>query len=476
MSLRSKLAELVGLLALKSVRFGPGMGRSFPGWTVIKVGDFDAVRELARRPEYGVVLITGTNGKTTTTRLACALLAEDAKVSCNYDSNTINAVTTGLLKGRKAELVVTEYGIRSREYGIPDIVCELVNPLAIAYTTISKEHFRENADKEDPFGAYFEAKRLLARPLKDGVLILNADDPRVTYIRDEKRGDPVEYVFYGLDVEIEDLTPPTEELECPACGGELNYETRYFNHKGLYSCRDCEFSRPDPNVAVVRLKGGPDEWKVTLSYDVTNAVTRERLDGEFTYELQLPGLHNVYNSVCAISLYLAVTPRPEDPEGTIPRVIEGLEPLEFIPPGRFEVLNVGGKPVGVGQGDNGDAFKANANLMLSVAGNVEVCVYTTPDENEHPIFEMHRIVLRALDPDELHVFPGRESVEAAEGYYEELTEEFDAEFHSIPHDRMREKVEEMRRVCEEADGPVFASGCGPEHEMWEALKRELRGG
>jgi len=474
--LRTAVAELAGRLALHLVKLGPGMGRSFPGWLTIKLGGLRAVRRLARRPRYGVVLITGTNGKTTTTRLTCRLLSRDANTSCNYDSNTINAVATGLLRGRSADLVVTEYGIRSREYGIPDVVCKTVDPIAIAYTTISKEHYKENADKEDPFGAYFEAKRLLARPLRDGALVLNADDPRVTYIREEKRGDPVTYTFYGLEADVRDLTAPTEELECPACGAGLEYERRYFNHKGRYACPECGFSRPDPHVRAVELKGGPDRWKVRVEFRVNNVVTGEELEGDVSYRLPLPGLHNVYNSLCAVALYLTVTPNPHDAERTIRETLEGIDPESFIPPGRFEVMDVNGRLVGAGQGDNGDAFKANANLMLEQAGEVRTCVYTTPDAGERPIFEMHRRVLRELDPVELHVFPGRESVRAARKYYRDLSEEFDSvEFHGIPHDRMDEKVEAIAEICRTSRDPVFASGCGPEHELWEALKRRLRG-
>ncbi len=475
--MRVRLGVLAGRVADVIARLGPGMGRSLPGWAAIKVGGLDVVRYLASKPRYGVVLITGTNGKTTTTRLTCSLLSRVVETSCNYDSNTVNALTTALLRAKGADVVVAEYGIRNKRFGIPDTVCRLVDPTAITYTTISKEHYKENADAEDPFEAYFDAKRSLARPLKDGALVLNADDPRVTFIREEKKSDPVLYTWYGLEVDnVEDLTPPTEELTCPSCGSPLGYEKRYFNHKGVYECPSCGFSRPSPDVRVVKLEGGPEEWNVTTEYSVDNVVSDETLEGDVKFHLPLPGLHNVYNALAAIATFLTVTPVTEAVERTIVSVMEGLDPTEFIPPGRFEVLDVDGKPVGVGQGDNGDAFKANANLMIEEAGGVTTAVYATPDEGEHPIFEMHRRILEALEPEKVHVFPGRESVEAAEGYAEELSEAFDVDFHPIPHERMGDKVREMAEVCRREPGPVFASGCGPEHEMWNALKEELRGG
>ena len=73
----------------------------------------------------GPILITGTNGKTTTTTLLIKLLSADTKIRKSFESNTIHAITTGILKG-DGDLGVFEYGIRNKSYGIPDTVQRLI--------------------------------------------------------------------------------------------------------------------------------------------------------------------------------------------------------------------------------------------------------------------------------------------------------------------------------------------------------------
>ena len=76
--------------------------------------------ELAYRVGDGEVLaITGTNGKTTTTTLLIKLLSCDTEIRKSFESNTIHAITTGILKG-SGDIGVFEYGIRNKIYGIPD--------------------------------------------------------------------------------------------------------------------------------------------------------------------------------------------------------------------------------------------------------------------------------------------------------------------------------------------------------------------
>ena len=75
--------------------------------------------ELAYRYSVGkfkIIAVTGTNGKTTTTTLLIKLLSADTKIRKSFESNTIHAITTGILKG-DGDLGVFEYGIRNKSYG-----------------------------------------------------------------------------------------------------------------------------------------------------------------------------------------------------------------------------------------------------------------------------------------------------------------------------------------------------------------------
>ena len=110
--IRYRFAKLMGKLGIKLVGLKGGMGKSFPGWLFLKFGSYDALNNLAQEPEIGSIILTGTNGKTTTTMMLIKLLANDTDICYNFESNTINAIATGLLKNN-AKIGVFEYGIHS---------------------------------------------------------------------------------------------------------------------------------------------------------------------------------------------------------------------------------------------------------------------------------------------------------------------------------------------------------------------------
>lgn len=121
------------------------------------------------------------------------------------------------------------------------------------------------------------------------------------------------------------------------------------------------------------------------------------------------GLHNVYNTLAAITTFSTFTKYYDYISETITNVFGEMD-MSVLPPGRFEIIEVNGKLVGLGQGDNGDAFNANIKYMIPYAnGNLEF-FYTTPDTNEEEIFEDHIKSISKINPYHLTVVLGRTSV------------------------------------------------------------------
>lgn len=134
-----RFSKAVGKLSSNLSKVGIGQGGSLPGYVLLKLGGEDALSKLADELKQGAVIVTGTNGKTTTTTLLVKLLSNDVEIRKSFENNTINSLATGLLN-QKGDLGVFEYGIRNMEYGIPDKVQRIINPIGVVYTTISKEH------------------------------------------------------------------------------------------------------------------------------------------------------------------------------------------------------------------------------------------------------------------------------------------------------------------------------------------------
>lgn len=473
--LRCRTAESAGILSKQLMRFSSGMGKSFPGHLFLRIGKLDCVSYLAGKLNIGSIIITGTNGKTTTTKITSLLLSKDTSITFNYESNTLNAITTGLLDN-KVDLGVFEYGIRDAKHGIPDTVCRIVDPIGVVYTNISREHSQVSGQK-NPFKEYFKAKQLLSAPMSRGVIICNADDPRTTYIGKNKEND-VKINYYGLELDLEDKTPLTGDVFCPICNENLVYTKRYLNHRGIYKCDACGFNRPEPDIKISALSYNKDNWSVKFEGDAYNYPTNDNVKLDFEVEVPSFGIHNLYNLLSAVTNYVTFTPKPDNIMETVISTCEALD-LSILPPGRFEIFNIGDKWVGMGQGDNGDALKANIQFMLNYFSedihDDILFIYTTPDRGEDEIFEDHLSSIISLNPKMVHVVPGRESVEAAENYYNILKEFLNADFYPLPYEDMDNRINGILELINGADYKyIIVSGCGPEQYMWGDLKSRCK--
>ena len=247
--IRVNFAKLSGKVVTQLSKIGPGAGKNIPGYVFAKVGGQGAVADIANDLKLGSVLVTGTNGKTTTTTLLIKLISKDIQIRRSFENNTVHSIITAILN-QKGDLGIFEYGIRNLEYGIPDTVQKLINPIGVVYTTISKEH-ASVAGVKNPFPAYYRAKVLLSKDMDHGVIVTNCDDPRTALIGINKQKDiPVN--FYGLGIE-DIVDDDSNSIKCPNCGKELSYSMKFLNHRGIYSC-DCGFKRPEPNVKLTNIQ------------------------------------------------------------------------------------------------------------------------------------------------------------------------------------------------------------------------------
>lgn len=467
--LKFNIAKMSGKIVGFLARRGPGSGGTYAGHVFTKIGGYDSIAELASQLKIGSIIITGTNGKTTTTMLLIKLMSNDIQIRQTYENNILNSIVTSLLT-QKGDMGIFEYGIRNLTYGIPDTVERLIKPIGVVYTTISQEH-TQVAGIKNPFEDYFLAKKLLSRGMERGTIVTNADDPRTALIGLEKEKD-ININYYGISTDaIEDIN--AESIDCPKCGEKLTYSRHYLNHRGVYTC-SCGFKRPEPNVKLTNAQFNPDKWILNIKGDLLNYTTSKNV--KLDLELNVPpfGFHNIYNTLASITAYATFTPKVENIESTIYKIFNNLD-MSFIPPGRFEVVNINDKIIGLGQGDNGDALKINSMFMNQfVEGPLEF-IYTTPDEKEDEIFNDHFKIIKSMNPEHVIVVPGRKSVDKAKEYYEIIKQEYsDAEFYPLNYDKMDVRVAKLIELAHNSEYKyVIMSGCGEEQAMWEQIKKGL---
>jgi lipid II isoglutaminyl synthase (glutamine-hydrolysing) len=294
-----------------------GGGTTVPG-KVLSSLDPQVLDRLARRLPLGSVLVSATNGKTTTAAMAAQILSPHVRLAYNASgANLLSGVTSSLLSAKDPELGLFEVD----EAALPE-VAKRVQPRAVCLGNL----FRDQLDRYGELEHVAERWRAVARGLHpEAVLVANGDDPQVGDLARERPGSLV----FGLDDPrraVPELQHAADSKWCLRCGRPYDYAAAYVGHLGDYRCPECGHARPELDVAAreIELRGLDG---VDFSLAAVGEVRRVRL--------RVPGLYNVYNALGAASLALAL-------ETPLDAVVSGLERFGAAF-GRFERITVGNK-------------------------------------------------------------------------------------------------------------------------------------
>jgi len=238
-----------------------GAGSTLPG-DVGRALEPRILERLGSSLRQGVVLVTGTNGKTSTAALLRAMAAgAGASVAGNPSgSNLIFGLTAAAMResdwrGRiDRDWMVLEVD----ELSTPRAVSEL-SPRGLVILNL----YRDQLDRSFELEQILDRLRLAVSRLPQGAfLVANADDPRVAELALGSEPAMVRTVLFGLRMDGEDaayrqLPVVSDGRACPRCREPLSFSMVHYAHCGIYSCPACGFSRPDPEVEgrAIRLHG-----------------------------------------------------------------------------------------------------------------------------------------------------------------------------------------------------------------------------
>jgi UDP-N-acetylmuramyl tripeptide synthase len=297
-----KVAAARALGAL-SRRTGRG-GTSLPGKALLRLAP-DAIAQLAGRLPHGSVMISATNGKTTTAAMVAEILERGGArlVHNRAGANMAGGVATALLDGDG------DMGLFEVDEFWLDRVAAQVRPRALLLANL----FRDQLDRYGELETI--ADRWAAVVAGFGphppALVLNADDPLVADLGRDRSG----VWYFGVDddaMAMAEMQHAADSKHCRRCGAPYVYDAIYLGHLGHYHCPTGDARRPEPQVRAVSI-----ELRGTRSA----AFTLIAPQGQARVELPLPGLYNVYNALAAAALALALEAPLED-------VVAGLEAVE----------------------------------------------------------------------------------------------------------------------------------------------------
>ena len=310
------VARAVGAL---SRRTGRGGGTTLPGKLLLWLDDA-ALAALARRLPEGAVVVSATNGKTTTCALAARILGEGRSLAYNASgANLLSGVAATLLAAGRADMALLEVD----EAALPE-VSRRIAPRTLCLGNL----FRDQLDRYGELELLAEGWRATVAELPPTTrLVVNADDPVLGALALDRPGT----VTYGVDDSAQarpSLQHAADSKYCIRCGAPYDYAAAYVGHLGDYRCPRCGHARPPLTVAArsIVLDG-----LTGATFDLAAP------DGVRRVTLPLPGLYNVYNAVAAAALCHTLGVSLD----AIVRGLEGALPAW----GRFERIAIGGKTV-----------------------------------------------------------------------------------------------------------------------------------
>ncbi|MGF1540761.1 MAG: MurT ligase domain-containing protein [Pleurocapsa sp.] len=198
---------------------------------------------LFEQVSQGVILVVGTNGKTTTSLLLKQILADSnfQVIHNSSGANLINGLITALLANTNLTGNLTaDYAILEVDENILPLVLKDCKPKYILALNL----FRDQLDRYGEVDTIAQRWQKAITPLpKDTTIILNADDPTLSYLGQQL---PQKVVYFGLnesELYLAEIPHAVDSIYCPSCGHLLDYQGVYLSHLGDYQCPSCGFSK-----------------------------------------------------------------------------------------------------------------------------------------------------------------------------------------------------------------------------------------
>jgi UDP-N-acetylmuramyl tripeptide synthase len=314
-----------------------------PGHVLLRI-DPGAVGTLAGNLAGGTILVSATNGKTTTTRLVSGALRHDGRavVTNSAGANLLSGVAAALAEASPRPGSPASGVFEVDEAALPE-VARRVRPSAMLLMNL----FRDQLDRHGELEAIGDLwTGMLTRMSPLPRLVLCGDDPLIAGLAPE--GSDV--IWFGIDdpsVSSAGLSHASDSTRCRACGSALAYRHVWLGHIGDWRCEPCGTARPVPDVAVVH--AGLDGARGS------DPVIRTP-EGEVTLHLELPGLHNVLNAAGALAGAIAMGV----PAGS------AAEAISAVPPafGRAERVSVDGRDVVILLAKNPAGANENVRTLM----------------------------------------------------------------------------------------------------------------
>ena len=311
---------------------------------------------LSQNMADGVVTISGTNGKTTTTNFL-NLILENAgfntltnTAGSNLERGLISAYTDAVNAWGGYPKNKQQVGLFEVDEAELASTFNQLNPRVSTFLNL----FRDQLDR------YGEVDNLALRwqdmikaKGEYGSIVINVDDPNICRLQECTTGEVITFGIEDDNLKIEDLYNVKDARFC-ARGSVLKYDNLYMSHLGQWRCDCCTVFRPKPKVRAqnISLKNGSSGFDLVID-DIRHKII-----------INMPGLYVVYNALAAAATAYAL----EVDIDLIASTLNAVKP----PQGRQEIFLVDQKEIRILLTKNPTGFNETIKIIMPDSESIEV--------------------------------------------------------------------------------------------------------
>ncbi len=258
-------------------------GSNFPGRVALKL-DRNILKTVCK--DYKIILITGTNGKTTTTSMIYNTLKDSGKyvITNSTGANMFPGIVASFVEHFSfSNCAEAKYAVIECDEANVKFITEYVTPEVITVTNL----FRDQLDRYGE--VYTTLKKILEGiekvPLSN--LVLNGDESLLGDL-----GLPNRTIYYGFndsDNKNTQIDINADAKFCKKCKSAYKYNYITYNHLGDFYCESCGYKRPELDYTVDEIREQTPEGSSVI------------INGN-EYYINQPGTYNIYNALCAYSV------------------------------------------------------------------------------------------------------------------------------------------------------------------------------
>lgn len=275
----------------------------------------DILKEIDKKCKTKII-VTGTNGKTTTNYLINTFLKKQGTILYNeFGANMISGVVSAFLDNLKKTY---DYCSLEVDEGYLAKLTKRFRPDIVVVTNI----FRDQLDR---YGEIDITRNLIFEGIGNSLALLNGDDPNLNIFQGEKK------VFFSVETQtqFQNRNITLDAQFCPVCGTKLVFDYYTVGHLGKFHCPSCGFRNEESRFVIKNVKRNKENLTFDFADKKENTIKN--------FEIKEYGNYQLYNISAALSCVSLL----------------GIEPLEFKEElknfcgrlGRFEEIKLQNKTV-----------------------------------------------------------------------------------------------------------------------------------